>query len=281
MKIDIIYTYYNNNCDKSTILLNMYLDHWSNNFNNTKNNINFVIVDDHSPKRAIDTVVKANVNCNLQLFYVEDDIIWNEMGARNLGGSQTTSDIMLFVDWDHFIHEKLILDIFNFFRETTGKGICGRFYQSRPQYVSSNETEFLQYDHTSIPIAGNRIKKSCPSAFCFLRDSWEKIGPFDEDYAGAYGGYDRTFLEYIKRRKFKGRRVSQSPIIKLDEGQVKGVRREKTNRHLNKNVLVADSKGITRDSTTNKLVINKEFEDYRPPSDCIRFKWKKQYENIL
>ena len=87
MKIDIIYTYYNNHHHENTKLLNMYLDHWSNNFNNTKHNINFVIIDDHSPKKPIDIVSNTDINCNLQLYHVKDDILWNEMGDRNLGAA--------------------------------------------------------------------------------------------------------------------------------------------------------------------------------------------------
>ena len=77
MKLDIIYTYYNGND-----LLDDYLYHWNNNFNNTTHDINFVIVDDHSTKKAIDVVNRTNINCNLQIYYIEDNII--EQAYRDL-----------------------------------------------------------------------------------------------------------------------------------------------------------------------------------------------------
>ena len=266
MKIDIIYTYYNNNHESTTRLLNMYLDHWSNNFNNTKHNINFVIIDDHSPKKAIDIVKKTNINCNLQLYYVEDDILWNEMGARNLGASQTTSDIILFLDWDTFIYEKLIFDIFKFFKTNTKTKTCGRFYQK--MYREGKVIEPKDAGVGSMSATG----------FSFLREHWNYFGPFDEDFAGGYGGYDLFFLNYIKKLNISRRCVSNLPVLLLPPGTTKNVYRDKLN---NKNVIISKNKGITRDPTTKKIIINKQFDNYFPPLNIIRFKWKNQYENIL
>ena len=48
MKLDIIYTYYN-----GQDILEDYLYNWSNNFKDTKHDINFIIVDDHSEKKLL------------------------------------------------------------------------------------------------------------------------------------------------------------------------------------------------------------------------------------
>ena len=122
MKIDIVYTYYN-----GINLLEKYIDHWNNNFNDVKHKINFILIDDHSDEscKAINIVQKMDINFNFQLYHVDDNILWNEMGARNLGGSISTSDTLLFLDWDHLITQELIHEIFTWpFDEKNIKTIC-------------------------------------------------------------------------------------------------------------------------------------------------------------
>ncbi len=303
MKIDIIYTYYNGSIG-SLNLLEKYIDHWNNNFNNVKRKVNFVIVDDHSvdSHKAINTIEKKDVNCNLQLYYVEDDILWNEMGARNLGGSQTTSDILLFLDWDHLITENLINEIFTwtFNNQSLYLFLKTKLPRHHPLWDQDPKTcrkvkdgtkdHLGEYHGTIHPLAGcdydewlqktqviqlrdkkSKLKASDPSAFCLSRELWYKVGGFDEDFAGAYGEYDRTFRKNLYNYKAKEITMNKAPLISLKQGRTRNVlRASMTERNVEEN-------GYKR----NRELYKKKTRSFYTPISPIRFKYTKQYEHFI
>jgi len=297
MEIDIIYTYYNGSIG-SINLLEKYIDHWNNNFNNVKHKINFVIVDDHSidSYKAINTIEKKDINCNLQLYYVEDDILWNEMGARNLGGSQTTSDILLFLDWDHLITENLINEIFTW---TFNNQSLYLFYKAmlplhhplwdedpitfrklklngasegtQHPLVGCDYDEWLQKTVVQLREKKSKLKSLDPSAFCLSRELWHKVGGFDEDFAGGYGEYDRTFRKNLYNYKAKEITMNKTPLIILKQGR--------TRRVLRASMVERNVKG--NNYKRNRQLYKKKAHTFYTPSSPIRFKYTKQYEHFI
>ena len=305
MKIDIIYSYYNSKPEQ----LEAYLHHWSNNFPDTKHDINFVIVDDHSSNKAIETISNSNIKCNLQVYYIEDDIIWNEMGARNLGAEQTTSDIILFLDWDHFICENLIKDILcidlskNLFILRQLQYICNNFSKEvvielaklmklpiKRRLVEDGDSVFaynlstpgqfrenLRMNKTINEVYASKVPCTA-TGFCLTRELWNQIGPFDEDFAGAYGGYDLAFIDHVKNSGInvctwqKDMNGYMNPAIQLTAGKAKAKRHRP-----NKNTELLHKRGIVKINRKWKAT-SKEIYNPRPG---LRFKWIKQYENIL
>ena len=253
MKLDIIYTYYN-----GQDILEDYLYNWSNNFKDTKHDINFIIVDDHSEKKAIDIVSKFDVQCNLQVYYVEDDIIWNESGARNLGVSKSTSDIMLVIDWDGVVYEDLIKEIFTweFNNEVYYSLKCLGVAGFNPWYF------IPRFD-----VRRNKIiYKSHHSTFCLTKTLWDEAGGFDEDFAGNYGWADILFdknLQYLGKKK----KCINTNFLLLNE--------------------TGSSVNVNRNTKINTKLLHKKMPDPKKnkpgvlPTNPLRFNYTKQYINMI
>ena len=260
MKIDIIYSYYN-----GINLLEKYIDHWNNNFNNTKHKINFIIVDDHSIEsyKVINVIEKKDIKCNLQVYYVEDDILWNEMGARNLGGTQATSDVVLFLDWDHVITEELIHEIFTWeFNEQSLYLFHRKQYKSHlPLWDNLLFNKWLQ--ETKIIETPGPRGVPVRSAFCLTRKLWENVGGFDEDFAGRYGKYDRMFRTNLFNYGVKEIMINNTPLIVLKHGMTHNVNRDPLFTKINV-----------------KLYKSKKHGFYKP-DPLVRFNYIKQYENRI
>ena len=260
MKIDIVYTYYN-----GINLLEKYIDHWNNNFNDVKHKINFILIDDHSDEscKAINIVQKMDINFNFQLYHVDDNILWNEMGARNLGGSISTSDTLLFLDWDHLITQELIHEIFTWpFDEKHMYLFHRKKYKNHmPLWEPGQFNNWLQ-ENKLISTPGT---KNVPvrSGFCLTRKLWEDVGGFDEDFAGNYGKYDRMFRTNVKNHGVKEVLINNIPIILM---------------------FCAETQNVTRDNTSKKINLRtykrKQHNFYRP-ENMLRFKFSKQYENCI
>jgi len=258
MKLDIIYTYYNGYGSGNTgNLLEKYLYHWSNNFSDTKHDINFVIVDDHSTKKAIDIVSNFDVRCNLQVYYVEDNIIWNESGARNLGVKESSSDLMLLMDWDCIVYEDLIKEILSTkFNDNT-------FYQffthQEPRFNFKRNT-IRYYRHESV--------------LCLTRKLWEISGGFDEDFAGRYGYVDTAFTTNLINTGIKRKVLNKVFLLQnsaegrsVDEN---GVRVERWPDNCPK-----------KEKSYNYGLWQQKRQAPYIPKNSIRFKYIKQYENLL
>jgi hypothetical protein len=260
MKIDIIYSYYN-----GIDLLEKYIDHWNNNFNNTKHKINFIIVDDHSIEsyKVINVMKKKDIKCNLQVYYVEDDILWNEMGARNLGGTQAISDVVLFLDWDHVITEELIHEIFTWeFNEQSLYLFHRKQYKSHlPLWDNLLFNKWLQ--ETKIIETPGPRGVPVRSAFCLTRKLWENVGGFDEDFAGNYGKYDRMFRTNLFNYGVKEIMINNTPLIVLKHGITHNVNRDPLSTKINVKLYKSKKHGFCK------------------PDPLVRFNYIKQYENRI
>ena len=256
MKLDIIYTYYNGSGNDGNFLEN-YLYHWSNNFSDTKHDINFVIVDDHSTRKAVDIVSKFDVKCNLQVYYVEDDIIWNESGARNLGVEKTSSDIMLLMDWDCIVYEDLIKEVLS--TKFDDNSFYQFFTHNKPRFLFKKNT-IRYYRHESV--------------LCLTRKLWKKSGGFDEDFAGRYGYVDTAFTNNLMNMGFK-RKVLTSVFLLQNSAEGKSV----------------DENGVRVERWPNNCPRKEKSHNYNLwqqkrqspyiPNNSIRFKYIKQYENLI
>jgi predicted glycosyltransferase involved in capsule biosynthesis len=223
------------------------------------------------------------------------------MGARNLGGSQTTSDILLFLDWDHLITENLINEIFTWTfnnqslylflktalplhhplwdqdpktfrkvkdgtRDHLGEyhGTPGTKGKLHP-LVGCDYDEWLQKTQViQLRDKKSKLKASDPSAFCLSRELWYKVGGFDEDFAGEYGDYDRTFRKNLYNYKAKEITMNKAPLISLKEGRTRNVARKK--RQFTKR---------------NKKLYKEKTRSFYTPISPVRFKYTKQYEHFI
>jgi len=148
--------------------------------------VQFLFVDDCSPIPV--SLPKSNLN--IRLLRIEEDIRWNQPGARNLGAVFAKSDKLLMTDQDHIIPEKTF------------------------KYILHRN---IGYDRVHlfrrVDLQGKKIR-SHANTFIISRATFLKYFGYDEDFCGNYG-YDDTFLfHWMKLNKVKVRKTSiRYPII--------------------------------------------------------------------
>lgn len=122
--------------------------------------VRMVIVDDGSPEPLKSLP-------GVDIYRIEEDIPWNQSGARNLG-FHVTDGWILYSDIDHIVTEEVI------------DSIRGRDWD-RDSIYWLGRTE-----------NGKAIE---PAYNCYFihKSGFEKTGGYDEDFAGGYGFEDTLF----------------------------------------------------------------------------------------
>jgi Predicted glycosyltransferases len=103
-----------------------------------------------------------------QLFRIDEDIPWNQPGARNLGIVHAKAPVLLIVDND----------------------MRPQAFQTA-QWLAAART--LKENHVIIPAVrypSGELNLSHPHNYLIRRDDMVRMGGYDEDYAGAYGWED-------------------------------------------------------------------------------------------
>jgi hypothetical protein len=132
-----------------------------------------VVVDDGSSDApALEVLRQHRVSfssrgLDVQLYVVENDIPWNQDGARNLGMRMCNTVFALMTDIDHLLRARDALDMVEFCLSGIPRG---EYYMPR-QFVKSTMKEIPRH----------------PNTFLFrVADFWA-MGGYDEDFAGWYG----------------------------------------------------------------------------------------------
>lgn len=143
----------------------------------------FVLVDDHS---TVPVEIPEDINLNIRIYYIEDDIMWNQGGARNLGAYMSPSSKLILSDADHYFPEDLL-------REIVNDSIPRKLYKfKRANPDGSKKHSAVNILYTSKGIFMNSLG-------------------YDEEFCGHYGYEDVMFrflqkklhvpLRYFTRRK--------------------------------------------------------------------------------
>lgn len=125
--------------------------------------VQFIIVDDGSP-------IKYDIpkfNLNLTWIKINEDISWNQGGARNLGVVYAKSDKIFMSDLDWKINEEA-------FRFMVNKKSCGR---------------------TIYKIRENGRKKGHSNMWFMSRARFMKFFGYNEEFSGGHGGEDYFFFK--------------------------------------------------------------------------------------
>lgn len=148
-----------------------------------------VIVDDCSPEPL--GKIKG-----VDVYQIEDDIKWNQPGARNLGFQESEGWIVC-ADIDHLITKENVEDILKLNKE---KGTV--YYLGREDNNSWN-------------------------VYLIHKDDFEKVGGYDEDFSGNYGFDDIHFLKkcqahlkVVEVRDIKVKVYAKESSSKLDRDWV-------------------------------------------------------------
>ncbi len=170
----------------------------------------FIFVDDGSPEHPLDPPEDIVRDFDLMLFRVKEDILWNEMGARNLAMKHVHGWAML-MDADFLLPADQARTLMGLDAEQP------TMYVPRARITGTTE----HYVHP-------------PNLFIIHADTYWKCGGYAEEYAGGYGLSDTEFLRVhdiglkAKRRKLERIWIDHYPPDMVDDAAVLWLDRDLT-----------------------------------------------------
>jgi hypothetical protein len=141
----------------------------------------FVVVDDGSP---VNVEIPSDINLNMRLLRVDEDIAWNQPGARNLGVVMAGSDKLFMTDVDHML------------TEASFKEMIRRRNPGRTMYKFQRESD------TGEP------HKPHPNTYFCSRARFLRFYGTDEQFCGHYGFDDPMFWRW---QRYNGTRFLYLP----------------------------------------------------------------------
>lgn len=172
-KFTLIVPYY-----KNPEMLRLQVENWNSYPADVAAQMNIVLIDDCSPVPA-EPIFRE---CTLKkaLFRVEQDIPWNQHGARNLGAKVFGKD----QDWGLFTDMDCLLA-----PEEAAK-------------LAKKKLDPVKYYTFERYYADGRTPKVHVNTFLVQRAAYWKAGGYNEDFCGMYGGdavFIRQMEEHVKR----------------------------------------------------------------------------------
>lgn len=138
-----------------------------------------VVVDDASPRFPAKDVMKKLPLFPVELYRIKQNIPWNHAGARNLALLNIPKGWVIITDMDHVFPIQSARELV---RRNLDPNVV--YYPERYQATDSRTKE--------------RIKPHIDS-FIMTRDTFWKIGGFDESLAGYWNGPSMPFRKAVKR----------------------------------------------------------------------------------
>jgi hypothetical protein len=138
-----------------------------------KKRLQIVLVDDGSPNEMAANVVRPDDLPDLRIYYVLEDRLWHQHGARNLGAFQAEGKWLLLTDMDHMLPIESLREIFK------------RMDKLDPSHVYTLDRREATTGEYTLGRTGKH--KPHPNSFLLTKDLYWKIGGYDEDYCGVYG----------------------------------------------------------------------------------------------
>lgn len=149
-----------------------------------KQELAVIVVDDGSPDGDAQG---EDIGCPLSIFKIGVDIRWNQDAARNIAAHQADSKWLLLTDIDHLVPSDTFARILE---RKLSKGVVYRF---------SRET--LEANGETTPY------KPHPNSWLMRCEMYERIGGYDERFAGYYG----------TDADFRNRVNANAEVVMLDE----------------------------------------------------------------
>ena len=140
-----------------------------------KEKFSFCIIDDCSKTKAVDVLSEIDLSdLNLSIYRVQEDLVCNIAGVRNLSAQECKTQWMVILDMDTLISEELASSMIQLCKAP--KGSCFKFNRrdpSNPYHPKNNQPH---------------------PAVCLLQleDYWD-VGGCEEDLVGHYGQTDPIF----------------------------------------------------------------------------------------
>lgn len=237
--ITLVQPYYNH---KNTFRAQ--LEAWSQWSEEAKSKFEIIITDDCSKEFPLEVPPDTH-GLDLKLLRVEDDILWNDTGADNLGFQEAKYDWVLHCDLDLCVTPECADALL----EVDLSAPYTAYWPKR------NDTRYPK-SHHRYP----RHNRPARNAFLMNVGTFWEAGGYDEDFCGFYG-YSDTYFHEVCCTKLGLTKVILEDIeletLHADDSTVQGlshIKKESRNRQL------------ISDKTTGKL---------EQATDHIRFKWRQ------
>lgn len=125
--------------------------------------LQLIVVDDGSPRDPA-APPAAELGLPLQIYRMRRDVRWNQDACRNVGAHHATTRWLLLTDVDHLIPQKTLAAL-----------VAGAFDQAVVyRFARLSEPDLKPY-------------KPHPNSWFLTRKLYERIGGYDERFAGYYG----------------------------------------------------------------------------------------------
>ncbi len=229
--ISLVIPYYNH-----PDFLNFQLNIWNNYSDEVKDKIEIILVDDCSEISIIDLPNLPKFPENLKIYRILEDIPWNEKGARNLGATAATADWLLHTDFDHWFDD-----------ENLKKLIA----------LKKDNNHLYRFERLK---NGEKYKQHKESHLISTKKFF-KIGGFDEDFSGSWGGAAYCLYFNMLKRRESTKTINLSNVF--------------INAAFLDQYSDCQVKSLAKDSSIlmHKLRLKKE-KNYRP-GKILRFSWER------
>ena len=171
--ITLCYTYYNN--WKAFDRMKTYYQQLEN------PNVKFLIIDDGSPDRPLK---KRDVPKGWSLYRINEDVGWNNEGAKNLAMKVAETEWVVLLDLDHI----LFPDSFRGLHRITELPYNKAPFFRRPIH---QDTDGVIYPNN------DPIRQFSANSYAITRTYFWELGGYDESLQGLYG-YDGTMVARLR-----------------------------------------------------------------------------------
>lgn len=162
-------------------------EHWRGLPADIRANLQVIVTDDCSP--AGEEARREDPGLDFQLFRITKKTPWNWMSCRNIGAHHATHDWLLLTDMDHLLPEAMA----RLLMESKLKGSA--VYRFR-RVDAPDMTPYKEH----------------PNSWFMAKAMFDKIGGFDERWAGAYGS-DYEFRNRVTANA-ESVRMIEAPLVR-------------------------------------------------------------------
>lgn len=217
--------------------------------------VRFVLVDDASPNHALDVPEDIRACFDVRVYRVDQNIPWNQPGARNLIMHVAETSWVLLVDIDHIVPSVLVEQLAGFVPHESTYYKLGR-YDVRT--------------HAPMPMNPNQLLIS-------RTDFW-RAGGYDEDFCGHRGHDDHMLHRMLKARKVA---LSTLPDYRLASYSTWDVANDESDVPPISDAAVPSSV-FSRDPAHNRALLERKLKDLEQDgvdafwcnnADRLRFSW--------
>lgn len=159
-------------------------------FKKYPNNLKIQIIDDGSQEDPITNYLSI-IPKKVDIFRIEEDLLWNIPGSRNLSATVATTPWLLILDMDQIISKDNMEKILNL--------------------RLSNSYEFYSFNRR----VGNATKFTA-GTMLVSRLAWWTCGGYDEDLVGNYGHNDPLFRHKLNRIGATEKRLKSIWVRQVD-----------------------------------------------------------------